>query len=319
MGNFLKCDPRVRRVIEQRRGGGRYVVDAFMRYDSAFAINGSDRSAISIAAAGRRKRVGQVDPELPLAERWKQLVLTHPVVMPGGKPVIKWTVHLARAAGLCPTRCRATVHWTDNHRAAVHELLQDQGALNGHFVIHPCSRYPYKEWPIDRVAGLSDHLASTTGLRPIWTGSGSERDRATLAQAAIGTKHAPVLCAGSLDLNAVTCLIAQADLFVGVDTAVTHLAATTGTPVVAPYGPTPTRGWAPWNNDSSIDFDFPDEPGSFRNGHISVLQDADAFRREHTWTMDMQRASEGMAAITVDEVVSEAEYQWTHGSVHSPA
>ena len=128
-----------------------------------------------------------------------------------------------------------------------------------------------------------------------------------------------MLCAGTLDLNAITCLIARARLFLGVDTAITHLAATTGTPLVALYGPTPTCGWSPWNNDRPVDYDFPETPGSFRNGHISVLQDGEVFRREHAPGMDMQRPSEGMAAITVDQVVAEADHLLANASVHCPA
>lgn len=319
MGDFLKCDPRVRRVIEHRRGGGSYLRAIFMRYHTAFGMNGSDRSVISVAAAGYRRRVAQVDPGLPIGERWKRVVLTHPTEMPSGKAVIKWCVHLARAGGLRPTRCRATVHWTEAHEAGVRSMLRDAGADDGHFVFHPFSRYPYKEWDVARVAQASDRIADEHGLRPVWTGSPSQRDHDLLAAAAAKARHAPVLCAGTLDLNAVTCLIARARLFLGVDTAVTHLAATTGTPVVALFGPTPTCGWSPWNNDRPIDYDFPDAPGSFRNGHISVLQHAETYRREHAPGMDMQRPSEGMAAIAVDEVVAEAGHLLASSSVHSPA
>lgn len=317
MGDFLKCDPRIRRVIERMKGGPPYVPRILMRYDWAFGTNGSDRSVISVAAAGVRKRLAQVDPGLPLAQRWKRLVLTHPVEMPGGKPVIKWCVHLARAAGLAPTRCRATVHWTAPHAERVQALLGSGGIkAGGFFVFHPFSRYPYKEWSLDRVIEASDRLARTHGLRPIWTGSGSERDRDLLSQAASRAACTPITCAGTLDLNELACLIAQSRLFMGVDTAITHLAATTGVPLVALFGPTPTRGWSPWNNDSPLAYDFPDEPGSFRNGHISVLQDGEVFRREHTWTMDMQRPTEAMAAITVESVLHEADHLLGGRSVH---
>lgn len=320
MGDFLRCDPRVRRVIEHRRGGGPYLPRVLMRYHTAFGMNGSDRSVISVAAAGFRRRIAQVDPGLPLGERWKRLVLTHPVEMPSGKAVIKWTAHLAHAAGLRPTRCRATVHWTDAHADGVRRLLGQAGVSDGGcFVFHPFSRHPYKEWPMERVAEASDRIARAHGLRPIWTGSGSPRDRDLLRSAAERASVEPVLCPGTLDLNAVTCLIAGARLFVGVDTAITHLAATTGTPVIALFGPTPTCGWSPWNNDQPLDHDFPAQPGSFRNGHISVLQDADAYRHEHRPGMGTQQASSAMAAIGVEQVLAEAAHLLAAASVHSAA
>ena len=321
MGDFLKCDPRVRRVIEHRRGGQGYLPKIFMRYDWAFGMNGSDRSVISVAAAGFRRRLAQVDPGLPIGQRWKRVVLTHPTEMPGGKPVIKWTVHLARAAGLRPARCRATVHWTTHHAAAVDAFLAAGGVSGeGLLVFHPFSRHPYKEWDLGRVAEASDRLGERHGLRAIWTGSGSERDRGLLQAAAERARRRPLISAGALDLNAVTCLVSRARLFVGVDTAVTHMAATTGTPVIALFGPTPTCGWAPWNNDRPLDYDFPAAPGSFRNGHVSVLQHAETYLREHRPEhMDMGKPSEGMAAISVDDALSEADHLLAGASVHSPA
>ncbi len=41
-------------------------------------------------------------------------------------------------------------------------------------------------------------------------------------------------------------LIGGAALYVGPDTSVTHLAAATGTPTVALFGPTDPRLWGPW-------------------------------------------------------------------------
>lgn len=318
MGDFLRCDPRVRRVIEHRKGGPSYLWPILMRYDWAFGTNGSDRSVTSVAMAGVRKRIAQMDRGLPLAERWKRLVLTHPTEMPSGGPVIAWCLHLARAAGLRPTRIRATVHWTPEHQAQVAGLLRGAGVPErGHFVLHPFSRYPYKEWPIDRVVEASDRIALAHGLRPVWTGSASERDRRLLSEAAARATQPPLICAGNLDLNAVACLVASSRLFVGVDTAITHLAAATDTPMVALYGPTPVRGWAPWNNLGSVEHRFPWAPGSFRNGHVSVLQNAPAFEREFSPDMDMQRPSVSMSAIGVDEVLAEVRHQLLGASVHS--
>jgi len=43
-----------------------------------------------------------------------------------------------------------------------------------------------------------------------------------------------------------TALIGAARVYVGPDTAITHLAVATGTPAVALYGPTDPRLWGPW-------------------------------------------------------------------------
>jgi heptosyltransferase-3 len=52
--------------------------------------------------------------------------------------------------------------------------------------------------------------------------------------------------AGKLTLGASACLVSRARIFVGPDTAMTHIAAALGTPTVALYGPTNPVKWGPW-------------------------------------------------------------------------
>src|SRR5262249_20737693 len=51
---------------------------------------------------------------------------------------------------------------------------------------------------------------------------------------------------GRLDWPQLTALIAGAQVYVGTDTSMTHLAAGSGCPTVAPYGPTSPRLIGPW-------------------------------------------------------------------------
>jgi heptosyltransferase-3 len=51
---------------------------------------------------------------------------------------------------------------------------------------------------------------------------------------------------GTLDWGQLSSLLAQARVYVGPDTSVTHLAAATGCPTVGLYGPTDPRLWGPW-------------------------------------------------------------------------
>ena len=51
---------------------------------------------------------------------------------------------------------------------------------------------------------------------------------------------------GKLDWAELSALIAGARVYVGPDTAITHLAAAAGTPTIALYGPTDPRLWGPW-------------------------------------------------------------------------
>jgi heptosyltransferase-3 len=71
-----------------------------------------------------------------------------------------------------------------------------------------------------------------------------------------------------------TCLIEQAELYLGLDTAISHIAASTGVPMVALYGPTDMFRWHPWDNESSVtDRAAVDTSRStFRSGPIVAIQ-----------------------------------------------
>jgi heptosyltransferase-3 len=52
--------------------------------------------------------------------------------------------------------------------------------------------------------------------------------------------------AGKLDFSGFTELVRHAALFIGTDTSATHVAAATGIPTVALFGPTDPVRWGPW-------------------------------------------------------------------------
>lgn len=321
MGSVLRADPRLRRVIEQDRGSPAYLGRIALRYDWAFSTNGSDRSILALLLAGRRRRIALTDGSTAVRHWWRHAALTHAVPIARGKPVVTNAVALARAAGLNPTRCRVQLHDAPEDTQVVAAFLAAHRLEPGRFVVmHMLSRQPFKEWAAERLAAASDALHDRHGLRTVWTGSPSATDRAKLLAARQAARHQPTISAGDLSLSSMHALLRLARLYVGVDTAITHIAAAAGVPMVALYGPTPTYYWAPWSNDWPIDHAFPAEPGSFRDGPISVIQDADTFRQEHRFgQMRMDLPSRGMAAITVDQVMAEVHHLLSRPSVHSPA
>ncbi|MBM4009274.1 MAG: glycosyltransferase family 9 protein [Planctomycetes bacterium] len=305
--DLVRHDPRVRRVFEQQRGRSGYMLKTLLRTDWALTQNSSDRSVLSVAFAGRRRRFAAGTGPARPREFWKRLLLTDIAPVRGGKPVIKWCVTLAQAAGIEPRRCEARLFWSTADEIAVSKLLDPSGGAERCFVLHGFSRYPYKEWPMERWITVSDAIAKRHGLQPVWTGAPSDAER--MREVAQHAVVQPVQAAGVLGLAAISCLLSRARLYLGVDTAVTHMAAACNVPIVALYGPTPIRGWAPWNNFAPVEYDFPYDGGSFRNGHISTLQDRWTHERDlAAEPLDMQRPTASMAAISIDEVLAEAEH-----------
>jgi heptosyltransferase-3 len=142
------------------------------------------------------------------------------------------------------------------------------------------------------------------GLQPIWTSSPDREEIALLHESAHLCKHQPVLVAGELSLNQMTCLLSRSSLYVGLDTAISHLAATTGVPMVALYGPTISAWWAPWNNAGPVAQQWTLPRGTQRNGNIMVIQkDWECVPCGRAGCDDSGMESRCMAGIEVGEVL----------------
>ena len=128
-------------------------------------------------------------------------------------------------------------------------------ALNlsaGDFIhIHPASRWFFKCWPVERMAGLVERLQSE-GLRIVLTAAPS-RDELEMVEAIQARLKVPVpSLAGQLSLKELAALTARARLFIGVDSAPMHIAAAVGTPTVVLFGPSGDKQWGPWGVPSRV-------------------------------------------------------------------
>jgi heptosyltransferase-3 len=96
-------------------------------------------------------------------------------------------------------------------------------------VIHPFSGSPSKNWPLDHFRAMARGLERRMTVR--WCASPQDPplDGAVYID----------------DLRRLACWLSHAQLYVGNDSGITHLAAATGIPVLALFGPTDSGIWAP--------------------------------------------------------------------------
>ncbi|HWR51884.1 MAG TPA: glycosyltransferase family 9 protein [Bryobacteraceae bacterium] len=96
----------------------------------------------------------------------------------------------------------------------------------GFALIHPFSGSRKKNWPLERFRAVAGALRM-----PVEWCAGPEEE----LEGAVRLD----------DLYALACRIAEASVYIGNDSGITHLAAAVGTPVVALFGPTDPAIWAP--------------------------------------------------------------------------
>ena len=107
-------------------------------------------------------------------------------------------------------------------------------------VVHPGAGKKANVWPVERFAQVAQLLASQERARIL--ASEGPRDAAAVAEF-LGLCPAAVRWRASL--TATLGLLSGADLFLGNDTGMAHVAAACGTPTVAIFGPTDPKRWSP--------------------------------------------------------------------------
>ena len=131
----------------------------------------------------------------------------------------------------------------DDHREAESFLVGNGiGASDPFFVVHPGSGGSRKCWFPHRFAQTADELARETGSKVVVPTGPADDDATERMVSAMETK--PVV-AGGLSLPVLSGLIGRCRAYIGNDSGVSHLAAASGAPVVALFGPTDPRVWGP--------------------------------------------------------------------------
>lgn len=131
----------------------------------------------------------------------------------------------------------------EKDRRAMRQFLQSRLRSATHsgplIYANPAARWQSKFWPIEHWAALTDKLHEQG--RPVVFG-GSLQDTEYITSIVRLMRTEPIIAAGHLTLPQSSALIQQASLYIGLDSGPMHIAALTGTPVLALFGPThPSR------------------------------------------------------------------------------
>jgi heptosyltransferase III len=112
-------------------------------------------------------------------------------------------------------------------------------------VMHTHPQWIYKRWTVEGWIEIG-HYLKNSGLKLVLSGGSDQDEIDYIANIAHNLPEDTINLAGQVSIAQLAQIIAQAKLFIGPDTGITHLAAATGIPVIALYGPTNPVKWAPW-------------------------------------------------------------------------
>lgn len=139
-------------------------------------------------------------------------------------------LELANAAGAATIDIQPSIAVTARDH---HELnLAVPGLRHPFAVLHPGATDARRRWPAEKVAAIADRLAAE-GLHVYVTGTQAESE--LVAAVVTGASSKPVGLCDRLSLQALTALLAQAEVVVSNDTGPLHLARALSTPTVGTY------------------------------------------------------------------------------------
>lgn len=202
----------------------------YRRYDLAISTQSGDRPTFFAFVAGRR-RVALV--QQTLKSQTIEKMLDRSLVYVAGVHRVEEMLRLADVLGIerVPQLVSPSARSSD---------LVPQG---DYAVIHAAPMFRYKQWTAQGWRDLAAVLASR-GMTVAATGGPGAEERAYLDQVWQGASVTRL--DGKLDWAQLSGLLANAKVFIGPDTSVTHLAAAAGAPTVALFGPTDPRLWGPF-------------------------------------------------------------------------
>ncbi len=239
------------------------------RYDLALSVLPGDRPVFYAWAAGRRS-MATVTPERK--SWWKRLLLdgqvsfdnfnTHTVVM---------NLQLLKLLGVAAI-ATPVVTWAAEDEVVARAVFPGMGGSERYAVLHVTPKFVYKAWTESGWVLLGRWIRDC-GLKVVVVGGTSADERGTVARILEGLPSDVINLTGRVTLRALGSILSRAALYVGTDTAVTHMAAALGVPTVALFGPSNPVKWGPWPSAWSVDSPSPwKKAGSQRQGNVYVLQ-----------------------------------------------
>ena len=130
--------------------------------------------------------------------------------------------------------------WPGTTHRAQAESMMPEGTR--YLIIAPTANWAPKQWPMDHFITLGHRLLAEGGLchgwRPVIFSAGHERLDAIKVVEALHRYNPIDLTEGHLPLLAIYACMQRADAFIGNDSGLMHMAAASGVPTLALYGPT---------------------------------------------------------------------------------
>jgi heptosyltransferase-3 len=181
----------------------------------------------------------------------RPFLYNHLITIPKGKHKIYTYREIASSLGVSVDNQVFSPHISDEKKSNVMKKLRDIGITPDSPIvcIHPGAGKIYKQWTVEGFVEISEWL-SAQGRQVVIIGG--EADKHYVKDIFSQSKEALYNLAGKLSLGELMALFKLSMLYIGNDSGPMHLAAMTGVPVIALFGPAREKRWGPVSEKSII-------------------------------------------------------------------
>ncbi len=210
------------------------------KFDTVYVLKRSFSSALMAFVTGARERIG-------FNTEGRGFLLTKRVAYRPGQHEVLNFLDVLKSDGIVCTDDQLEI-WLDaaEQQEAAHLLQGHKKVL----ALHPFASSGAKSWPLERFAAVAAAMHERFGLVPAVLGG--PRDAVANPQIARLFPPGTLNLVGACSLRTSMALLAQSAAFVGNDSGIMHLAAASGIPVVAVFGPTSPVRFGPWGTNTRV-------------------------------------------------------------------
>ena len=239
------------------------------KYDLALSVLAGDRPTFYAWVAGRY-RVGTLLGDNK--SRWKRALLDRWVPFDNlSTHTVAMNLRLLESLEVQP-HPTPVVSWSRADEASVRLVFPGVDDLTRYAVLHVSPKYAYKTWTVEGWVAIGQWLTDH-GLTVVVTGGASPDEQAYCENVIQGLPKASVNLAGLVGLPSLGYVLSRAALYVGTDTAVSHMAAAVGVPTIVLFGPSNPVKWGPWPKDFLATVPSPWRTrGTQRQGNVVLIQ-----------------------------------------------
>ena len=245
----------------------RLLPQLFRRYDLAMVTQSGDRPFLyGLLAASTR--VALV-PSKNITGWWKRYFVQHWLEFDDNTHTVLQHLKLLDALNikkhfvLIPPQCNDT-------QQLVKQCLF-LASNKDYVVLHPYPQWTYKQWTSNAWIELGDYLHEI-GLSLVLSCGPAQQELDYVAAIQNQLPEDTVNLAGQVSLAQLATIISKAKLYIGPDTGITHLAAATGIPVIALFGPTNPLKWAPFPVNYQLEVNPFEKIGDQQVNNVYLIQ-----------------------------------------------